>query len=72
MFTFMMACVLHLILRKQWLSWVAYVLVVTVQYSGMEPSPERVAWALVAALMLAVLVGRFGLLATVSACCRNA
>jgi hypothetical protein len=63
----MVAFVLHLILRKQWLSWVAYVLLVTVQYSGMEPSPERVAWALVAALILAVVVGRFGLLATVSA-----
>src|SRR5262249_55420742 len=67
MFTFMMAFVLHLIMRKEWLSWVAYVLAVTVQYSGMEPSPERVSWALVAALILAVLVGRFGLLATVSA-----
>jgi serine/threonine-protein kinase len=67
MFTFMIAFVLHLILRKQWLSWGAYVLFVTVQYSGMEPSPERVAWALVAALILAVLVGGFGLLATVSA-----
>src|SRR5262249_53929862 len=67
MFTFMVAFVLHLILRKQWLSWVAYVLLVTAQYSRIEPSPERVGWALVAALILAVLVGRFGLLATVSA-----
>jgi serine/threonine-protein kinase len=67
MFTFLLAFVLYLILRKPWLSWVAYVLVVTVQYSGMEPSPERVAWALLAALILAVLVGRFGLLATVAA-----
>ena len=33
----------------------------------MEPSPERVAQALVTALILAVLVGRFGLLATVAA-----
>jgi serine/threonine-protein kinase len=67
MFTFMIAFVLHLILRKPWLSWVAYVLVVTGQFSGVEPSPERVAQALVTALILAVLVGRFGLLATVSA-----
>jgi serine/threonine-protein kinase len=67
MFTFMIAFVLHLILRKQWLSWVAYVLVVTAQFSGIEPSPERVAQALVTALILAVVVGRFGLLATVSA-----
>jgi serine/threonine-protein kinase len=67
MFTFMVAFLLHLILRKQWLSWGGYVLVVTAQYSGIEPSPERVTWALVAALILAVVVGRFGLLATVSA-----
>src|SRR5262249_60825834 len=68
MFTFMIAFVLHLILRKQWLSWVAYVLFVTVQYSGMEPSPERMAWALVAALILAVLVGGVGRPGTVAAC----
>jgi len=67
MFTFLLAFVLHLILRKSWLSWGAYVLFVTAQYSGIEPSPERVAWALVAALIVAVLVGRFGLLATVAA-----
>jgi hypothetical protein len=67
MFTFMVAFVLHLILRKQWLSWGGYVLVVTAHYSGIEPRPERVAWALVAALTLAVVVGRFGLLATMSA-----
>jgi serine/threonine-protein kinase len=67
MFTFMMAFVLHLVLRRQWLSWGAYVLFVTAQFSGVEPSPERVARALVTALILAVVVGRFGLLATMSA-----
>jgi serine/threonine-protein kinase len=67
MFTFMVAFVLHLILRKQWLYWPAYVLLLTVQYSGIEPSPERVAQALVTALILAVVVGRFGLLATMAA-----
>jgi serine/threonine-protein kinase len=67
MFTFMVAFLLYLLLRKPWLSWSAYVLVVTVQYSGSEPSPERVVRALVAALILAAVVGRFGLLATVSA-----
>src|SRR5262249_9435251 len=67
MFTFMMAFVLHLIMRKEWLSWVAYVLVLTVQYYCMEPRAETVSWAAVAARILAVLVGRFGLLATVSA-----
>jgi hypothetical protein len=67
MFTFMVAFVLHLLLRKQWLSSAALVLVVTGQFSGIDPSPERVAWALLAALILAVVVGRFGLLATVSA-----
>jgi serine/threonine-protein kinase len=67
MFTFLLAFVLYLVLRKPWLSWIAYVLVVTLQYSGIDPSPERGAWALLAALILAVLVGRFGLLATVAA-----
>ena len=37
------------------------------QFSGIEPSLERVARALVAAPIVAVVVGRFGLLATVSA-----
>src|SRR5262249_59459222 len=32
MFTFMIAFVLHLILRKQWLSWPPYVLFLTVHY----------------------------------------
>jgi hypothetical protein len=63
----MVAFVLQLILRKPWLSCGGYVLFVTAQYSGVEPSPERVAWALAAALILALVVGRFGLLATVSA-----
>jgi hypothetical protein len=38
-----------------------------VQYSGFEPSPERVARALLQALIMAILIGRFGLLATMSA-----
>jgi serine/threonine-protein kinase len=67
MFTFLLAFLLYLLLRKPWLSWGAYVLLVTAQYSGMDPSPERMAWALVAALIVAVLVGQFGLLATVAA-----
>jgi serine/threonine-protein kinase len=66
MFNFMTAFVLNLILRKPWLSWGTYVLLLTAQYSGTEPSPEQVAWALAGALLLAVMVGRFGLLATVS------
>jgi serine/threonine-protein kinase len=66
MFTFMVAFVLHLILRKPWLSWGAYVLFVAAQYAGIEPSPERLVWSLVWALIVAVLVGRFGLLAAVS------
>jgi serine/threonine-protein kinase len=67
MFTFTVAFMLHLILRKQWLSWGAFVLFVTAQYSGIEPPPERLTWALAAGLILALLVGRFGLLATVLA-----
>jgi hypothetical protein len=67
MFTFLQAFLLYLLLRKPWLSWGAYVLLVTLMYSGIDPSPEKVAWALVAALILAVVVGRFGLLATVAA-----
>jgi serine/threonine-protein kinase len=67
MFTFMVAFIVHLILRKQWLSWIAYVVLVTLQYAGIDPSPERVALALVTALIMAVVVGRFGLLATMSA-----
>src|SRR5262249_962390 len=48
-------------------SWGCYVMVVRGQFVGIGPGAERVAWALVAALILAVVVGRFGLLATMSA-----
>ena len=67
MFAFTVAFMLHLLLRKPWLSWGAFVLFVTAQYSGIKPPPERVTWALASGLILAVLVGRFGLLATVLA-----
>jgi hypothetical protein len=67
MFSFTIAFALHLLLRKQWLSWGIFVLFVTAQYSGVEPPPERVTWALVAGLILAVVVARFGLLAMVAA-----
>jgi serine/threonine-protein kinase len=66
MFTFMVAFVLNLILRKPWLSWSAFVLLLTAQSSAGEPSPERVALNLAVALVLALMVGRYGLLATVS------
>jgi serine/threonine-protein kinase len=68
MFTFMLAFVLSLVLRKPWLAWGAYVLFLTAPFSilGAEASPEGVASAVVAALIVAVVVGRFGLLATVA------
>jgi serine/threonine-protein kinase len=67
MSNFITAFVLYLILRKQWLSWGAYVLLVAAQGCGIEPSPERLVWAVVLALVLALVVGRFGFLATVGA-----
>jgi len=62
----MVAFVLNLVLRKPWLAWGAFVLFATALYTGPEAGPEQVAEALAGALVLAVLVGRFGLLATVA------
>jgi serine/threonine-protein kinase len=67
MLNFITAFLLYLILRKQWLSWGAYVLLVAAHGCGIEPSPERLVWAVVSALILALVVGRFGFLATVAA-----
>jgi serine/threonine-protein kinase len=64
--TFMVAFVLNLVLRKPWLAWGAYVLFVTAQFSGPEQSPQGVALALAGALILALMVARFGLLAAMS------
>jgi hypothetical protein len=66
MFSFTVAFVLSLVLRKPWLAWGAFVLFATALYTGPEAGQEQVAEALAAALGLAVLVGRFGLLATVA------
>ena len=66
MFSFTVAFVLSLVLRKPWLAWGAFVLFATALYTGPEAGPEQVAEALAAGLGLAVLVGRFGLLATVA------
>ena len=67
-FTFTVAFALNLVLRRPWLAWGAYVLFLTAPFSilGAEASPEGVASAVVAALIVAVVVGRFGLLATVA------
>jgi len=66
MFAFTVAFMLNLVLRKPWLAWGAFVLFATALYTGPEAGPEQVAEALAAGLGLAVLVGRFGLLATVA------
>ena len=68
-FVFMVAFVLNLVLRKPRLSWGAFVLFMAAHFlvSGGEASPQAVTLALAWAAILAVIVGRFGLLAIVSA-----
>jgi serine/threonine-protein kinase len=63
---FMAAFLLNLVLRKPWLSWTVFVLFSTAQSSAGEPSPSAVGLALAGALLEALMIGRFGLLATMS------
>jgi serine/threonine-protein kinase len=67
LFHLMIAFGLYLLLRKPWLSWSAYVLLEAAALTaGGAATPLLVVWALMRALVMALLLGRLGLLAAAS------
>jgi serine/threonine-protein kinase len=66
MLEFTGAFLLNLVLRKPWLAWGVFFLLTAAGSMAGELSPSAAGWALLRALVLAVMVGRFGLLATMS------
>jgi serine/threonine-protein kinase len=67
MINFMLAFVLYLILRKQWLSCTAYVLLFTALSGAKVSEPEFIVEMLVASLVMVLLMSCVGLLALT--CC---